>query len=43
MPENSGWVVLPLAVLGVGAAGYAYLCRKWNGEADKRVFNYSEL
>jgi hypothetical protein len=30
-------------VLGVGAAGYAYLCHKWNGEAEKRVLNYSEL
>jgi len=43
MSSSSGWAVLPLAVLGVGAAGYAYLCHKWNGEAEKRVLNYSEL
>jgi len=41
--SNSGWLVLPLAVLAVGGAGYAYLVRKWNGEAEKRVGNYSEL
>ena len=41
--SNSGWLVLPLAVLAVSGASYAYLVRKWNGEADKRVGNYSEL
>jgi hypothetical protein len=41
--SNSSWVVLPLAVLAVGGAGYAYLVRKWNGEAEKRIGNYSEL
>jgi hypothetical protein len=41
--SSSGWLVLPLAVLAVGGAGYAYMVRKWNGEAERRVGNYSEL
>ena len=41
--SSSGWLVLPFAVFAVGGAGYAYLVRKWNGEAEKRIGNYSEL
>ena len=41
--SSSGWLVLPFEVFAVGGAGYAYMVRKWNGEAERRVGNYSEL